>query len=139
VIDPLDTGLRHRLQRARERMKGQHGQLRLLLRDAEAAARAGSELGSRLERLRDNLAAHFEVEESIAFPALHGLAPGALAALERLSSDHRAFLRELAELLAGESDAAARVLALGKAIREHEHGEEALITRLLAPDTVSDP
>jgi Hemerythrin HHE cation binding domain len=131
----LRTGLRHRLQRARLRIEGQHQRLRTLLHDAEEAARTGAALNEPLHRLREGLNAHFELEEAVSFPALHGLEPASSRVLAVLQEDHHGFLDELARLLGGEADSAARVLRLGSALRDHERREEELLSRLLASDT----
>jgi hypothetical protein len=132
MSEGLRSGLRLRLRRAEQRTREQHTRLRALLRDAEAAVRTGEPHEERLRSLRDALAAHFELEESIAFPALHGLEPASGSELEELCSDHHAFLDELAKLADGAPDAARRVLALGRALREHESREERTMARLLA-------
>ena len=127
----LRTGLRHRLRRANQRVQAQHQRLRTLLRDAESAAGEGAPLCECVALLREGLRAHFELEEEVCFPALHGLEPSAQPSLLRLARDHRAFLDELAELLDEPSDAPARVLLLGRALREHEQHEEELFGGLL--------
>ena len=127
----LRTGLRLRLRRAKQRVEAQHQALRALLNDAETAARAQKPLWERLELLRDGLRAHFELEEEICFPAMHGLERAAKPSILRLARDHRAVLAELAELLDEPSDATSRVLLLGQALREHEQHEEELFGELL--------
>ena len=134
MIDGLRTGLRHRLRRAMQRTEAQHRHLRSLLCAAEDAARAGAPSEAPVSRLRESLRAHFELEEGIAFPALHGLEPAAQPELVRLIAEHHRVLEELAGLLAGEPDTASRLLRLGVALRDHEQREENLIARLLGPD-----
>ena len=132
--DGFRTGLHRRLERANQQIKNQHERLRGLLRDAEAAARDGHFLREPLHRLREGLDAHFDIEESISFPALHGLEPDCAAEIALLCADHRAFLEELARLLdADEPDAPARVLRLGSALGNHERREEDLLAQLLFP------
>jgi Hemerythrin HHE cation binding domain len=134
MSDGFRTGLRRRLERANQQIKNQHERLRGLLRAAEGAAREGRSLREPLHRLRQGLDAHFDIEESISFPALHGLEPSAGAEIAQLCGDHRAFLEELARLLGGdEPDAPARVLQLGSALADHERREEALLAQLLPP------
>lgn len=130
----LRAGLRLRLQRAGQRMRGQHRRLRSLLRDAESAARAGRELCDCVTSLRDGLRAHFDLEEEVCFTALHGLEPTSGTQLARLVDEHRAFLEELGRLEAVPADAAERVLRLGAALRDHESREEQLMGHLLSGD-----
>jgi len=126
----LDLGLRLRLRRALKRTEGQHQQLRALLHDAETAARAGTDPVAALSRLRDGLRAHFELEEGVSFPALHGLAPDAQTSLEALEREHHGFLGDLAGLLEG-SCSCDGVLRFGGALREHEQREERLLASIL--------
>jgi hypothetical protein len=135
MIDGFRTGLRLRLLRASQRIEGQHQLLRTLLGDAEDAARSSVDLHARLQRLREGLSAHFELEEGTSFPALHGLDAASGPELARLCDDHDGFLAELTRLLDGESDAAPRVLRLGRALRAHERREEGLLARLLGADS----
>lgn len=126
----FDLGLRLRLRRALRRTEGQHEQLRALLHDAEAAARDGEDPVAALRLLRDGLRAHFELEEGVSFPALHGLAPSAQSELEHLEREHHGFLGDLAGLLDGECSCDG-VLHFGRALREHEQREERLLASLL--------
>jgi iron-sulfur cluster repair protein YtfE (RIC family) len=119
------------VQRAGHRIRGQHRRLHALLRDAERAAQEDAPLRKRLALLHDGLHAHFDLEEAVYFPALHGLERAARRALVRLARDHDAFLEELAELLEDPPDAAMRLLLLGRALREHEQQEEELFGGLL--------
>jgi len=134
VADALETGLRLRLRRALRRVESQHTQMRELLHELEEAVRQGDPAAVRapLGRLRDALAAHFDLEDQVLFPALHGLSPGARMGLEALSDQHRAFLGELAEMLAGKRvcDADA-VSQLHAAIGDHERREELLLEEVV--------
>ena len=127
----LETGLRHRLRRALRRMEGQHLHLRPLFAELDEALRAGvvAELGERLTQVHGALSAHFELEESVLFPALHGLSPRSLGDLTRLAEEHGAFLAELLHL-AGPAGASQRVDAIPRlraALAEHEKREEHLL------------
>ena len=100
-MEGLRTGLRHRLERALRRVEDQHRLLRDV--DAElaraAAAGAKSEVAEWLERKRDALIAHFEWEERVVFPAVHGLLPGTEHELAKLERDHGAFLEHVRRAL----------------------------------------
>ena len=76
-----------------------------LLRDVDAelarvAGGAESDVSEWLERKRDALLAHFEWEEEVVFPAVHGLLPGTEKELEQLERDHGVFLELLHRALA---------------------------------------
>jgi hypothetical protein len=128
--DALQTGLRHRLRRAVRRSESQHVQLRALLADIETPLRAGtrgvsSEL---LARLRDALQAHFELEDQVLFPALHGLQPAAGPPIETLCREHADFLTELGASLAQPSGCDGDAfLRLRAALGDHERREEQLL------------
>jgi hypothetical protein len=132
----LETGLRHRLRRALRRMEGQHLHLRPLLDELDEAVRAGAvaEIGERLTRLRDALSAHFELEESVLFPALHGLSPRSTGDLTRLVQEHRAFLAELLHLAGPDAggQSAEAISRLRSALVEHETREERLLASFVS-------
>ncbi|HEX5067277.1 MAG TPA: hemerythrin domain-containing protein [Myxococcota bacterium] len=134
MADALETGLRLRLRRALRRVESQHTRMRELLRDLEDAVRQGDPAAAiaPLGRLRDALAAHFDLEDQVLFPALHGLSPSARLALEALSDQHRSFLGELLDMRAGKCacDAAA-VSRLHAAIGDHERREEFLLEEVV--------
>jgi hypothetical protein len=136
VDHALETGLRHRLRRALRRMEGQHLHLRPLLAEIDDAVRAGAlaEIGERLTRLRDALSAHFELEESVLFPALHGLSPGSARDLTQLAEEHRAFLSELLHLAGGDGRArsAEAISRLRSALAAHEKREERLLASFVS-------
>lgn len=129
--DGLESGLRLRLRRAVQRTEGQHRQLRDLLERAEEAARSGAELRKPVRLLHDALRAHFELEQEVAFPALHGLAPASERALVELVEEHRAFLRELSGLFDDGAGGPAEILRFGASLREHERREEELLESIV--------
>jgi hypothetical protein len=134
VADALETGLRLRLRRALRRVESQHTRMRELLHELEDAVRQGDAAAVRapLGRLRDALAAHFDLEDQVLFPALHGLAPGARMALEALSDQHRAFLGELVDMRAGKCACDAEAVSrLHVAIGDHERREELLLEEVV--------
>jgi iron-sulfur cluster repair protein YtfE (RIC family) len=67
-------------------MEGQHLHLRPVLAELDFAIRAGAdgEIPEQLTRLHHALGAHFEIEESVLFPALHGLSPHTKSDLTKL-------------------------------------------------------
>lgn len=137
--DALETGLRLRLRRALRRVESQHVQMRALLRElAEGVGDAG-EVQSPLARLREALAAHFELEDQMLFPALHGLSPRAREVLEALSEQHREFLALLGDMLASRCVCDAPAVAqLHAAIGEHERREELVLEEALGTAALRD-
>ena len=137
--DALETGLRHRLRRALRRMEQQHLHLRPLLAEVENAASDGARapLHPPLLRFCDSLRAHFELEDSVLFPALHGLSPPSQKEIDRLSDEHGFFLSQLRGMLestlACDAEAFARLRA---ALAEHERREEQLLESILGADAL---
>jgi hypothetical protein len=88
--------------------------------------------------MRDGLAAHFQLEEEVVFPALHGLDPATLPEIEQLERDHGRFLDKLATLIGREPTAAPLARGDVKGLRErldaHELREERLLARALAEE-----
>ena len=82
-----------------------------------------------------SLAAHFELEEQVLFPALHGLDPATLPEIEELERDHGRFLDGLGGLLGRAVSKSALSPAHLKGLRErlaaHEPWEEHLLARAL--------
>lgn len=142
VVQP---GLRYRIKRAIRQMGEQHAHLRACFTEIRMALARGDATGSRdaLERLRLALDAHFELEDDVFFPALHGLRPDCADGLERLSREHVGFadaLRRLAkELEDAGVDACERAFeAFVWSIAEHEAHEERLVGTIAGPDSESD-
>ena len=133
------SGLRYRLRRALRQIGEQHRQLRELhaaLRRA-MASQDRQDARERFRCYREAVGAHFELEDDVFFPALHGLHPEHAEALESLGRDHDALLDELVRLgslLEGEAPAAfgAGFDALRAAFASHETREEDLVSRLTA-------
>ena len=141
MADTLETGLRHRLRRALRRIESQHVQMRALLQELEEMARSKDAAGARepLAHLRDALAAHFELEDQVLFPALHGLSPDARISLESLSEQHREFLAELGDMLASKRVCDAEAVArLHASIGEHERREELLLEEILGKENLRE-
>lgn len=131
-----DPGLRMRLGSESRRIASQHQQLDTFFGEVfRALDRGGMHLASEaFRRFADALEAHFEVEEGIYFPALHGLQPQLEAELIRLVERHGDMRRELVAIRmlldAGDRESAApRLERLAVEISEHEGQEEALVAR----------
>jgi len=137
AMDLGDPGLRYRLRRALRQIGDQHRLLHELRERVAAALAAGEdgELRDAFVRYRHALGAHFELEDAVFFPALHGLHPEEQDDLEALSREHDGLLgglRHLAELLevpGGEALAAA-LAAFQDELARHERREEGLVSRL---------
>ena len=132
-----DSGLRYRMRRALRQIGEQHHQLREIRSRLGGAltARDGRGLRDAFARYRHAIDAHFELEDAVFFPALHGLHPEAQERLEALGSEHvrlLATLRDLAQLVESEAlDAFGKAFeAFGGAMAEHEKREEQLVSRL---------
>ena len=141
MADTFERGLRHRLRRALRRIESQHVQMRALLHELEEATRGKDAAATRepLAHLRDALAAHFELEDQVLFPALHGLLPGARISLEALSAQHREFLTELDDMLASKRVCNAEAVArLHASIGEHERSEELVLEEILGKENLPD-
>ena len=137
-MDPMSSGLRFRLKRAARQTGEQHEHIHEILRDFESAVADGDR-----ERLvevfglyRSALAAHFQLEEEVFFPALHGLHPEHGEELEELAAQHVVVADALDDLaLRIESESldvfAAEVRALVVEMGHHEKREERLVRRLM--------
>jgi hypothetical protein len=132
-----DSGLRYRMRRALRHIGDQHRQLHEILDRLEAAVASGDrqELRDAFVRYRHAIGAHFELEDSVFFPALHGLHPDEQEPLEALSGEHVGLLAELQRL--GPLVEAPALDGFGAAfsgfragLAEHERREERLVARL---------
>jgi hypothetical protein len=115
--------------------------MRALLHELEGTARSKAAAAARepLAHLRDALAAHFELEDQVLFPALHGLSPDARISLEALSEQHREFLAELGDMLASKRFCDAEAFArLHASIGEHERREELLLEEILGKENLRE-
>lgn len=131
-------GLRLRLAHEAKRIASQHHHLHALELTTRRSVERGDreEMQAALLAYRGALDAHFDLEEQVHFPALHGLAPALRAQLDELTRDHqriRAELDRLAQALA-DGDAVAQRAALLPALanlaadlRTHETREETLL------------
>jgi Hemerythrin HHE cation binding domain len=136
-MEGMRAGLRSRLRRAVQRVGEQHRSLREIAVELDRALPSGSResVDVWLTRMRDGLAAHFELEEKVLFPALHGLDPATMPEIEQLERDHGRFLDGLGALLGRELSESALAPAHLKGLRErlaaHELREEHLLARAL--------
>jgi hypothetical protein len=136
-MEGMRAGLRSRLRRALQRVREQHRSLGEIAVELDRALPSGSResVDVWLTRMRDGLVAHFELEEKVLFPALHGLDPATLPEIEQLERDHGRFLDGLGALLGRELSERALAPAHLKGLRErlaaHELREEHLLARAL--------
>jgi len=136
-MNEFETGLRHRLRRALRQKAQQHEHLRSLHKRLDDALECGAidAVRAAAERLHAALAAHFELEDAVIFPAFHGLAHRSARDLNALAQEHRRYLAEL-ERLRAQLDATtletfeAGYRAFSAAIDDHERREEALLSSL---------
>jgi hypothetical protein len=133
----LDVGLQRRMKRLAQQTADQHRHLTVIQRELAAALEGGGRADSHglLERYRAALSAHFDLEQSVFFPALHGLAPARTPDLDALEHEHASFLSELGRL-AGEIGAGRAAVCRAslashlETLRAHERREEALVNAI---------
>jgi len=130
----VQIGLRHRVRRFAQQTAEQHRQLDVLRKEVAAALEHGALADGRhaLERFAAALAAHFDLEQTVFFPALHGLAPSRAQELEALEREHAGFLAELRRVLAEIETVPAEASGRGFAqflggLGGHEQREERLV------------
>lgn len=133
LMEGMRSGLRRRLRRTLQRVGEQHRSLREIAVELDRALASGSResVDAWLTRMRDGLAAHFELEEKVVFPALHGLDPTTLSELEQLERDHGRFLALLVRELSEKALAPAHLKGLRERLGAHEQREEHLLARTL--------
>lgn len=132
-----EIGLHHRVRRLAQQTAEQHRQLDALRKEVSAALERGSRDAGRqaLERFTTALSAHFHLEQSVFFPALHGLSPAKKQELEALEREHAGFLSALqrveAEIETAAADASGRAFLRCLAeLRGHEQREERLVAEI---------
>jgi hemerythrin len=114
-------GFERRLRFESARISSQHEKLNELYADLrrELARSARHNAFVCFGRFRDALEAHFEVEDRLYFPAVHGFHPHEEPLLSELAREHETFRKELA--------------TIGRLLEAHEHEEsEELLARLVA-------
>lgn len=136
-------GLGKRLRYETVRISSQHEKLNELYRDVarELERHARHRAFVCFGRLRDALEAHFDVEDRVYFPAVHGFRPEYASLLDALSQDHVRFRKELFGihrlLEANELEESQRMLdQLVEELQAHEGREDALLAEITrAPAT----
>jgi hypothetical protein len=138
AMEPGESGLRYRMRRALRQIGEQHRQLREILDRLQAALASGDRPGLRdaFVRYRHAAGAHFELEDGVFFPALHGLHPEEGEMLELLSGEHVGMLAELQRLAplveAQALDGFGAAFSSFRAgLASHEGREEDLVARLV--------
>ncbi len=136
-MELAQAGLRYRMRRALRQIGEQHRQLHEIYARLAAAIAAGERQEARdaFVRYRHAVGAHFELEEDVFFPALHGLHPEERNDLEALGGDHAgllASLQRLAPLLeASALDRFGEAFdAFRRQLTQHEKREEGLVSRV---------
>lgn len=143
-MEGMLTGLRHRLERSLHRVEEQHQLLREVADQLDRAVASGAhaDIERWLTRFVEALRSHFDLEETVVFPALHGLSESVRQDLEQLERDHGVFLMRVHGMLQGEASGGAQTLidalgALRERLQSHERIEEGLIQRALSVSTRS--
>jgi hemerythrin-like domain-containing protein len=136
-MDPMASGLRYRIRRAARQISEQHRHMNELLREINEALAEGARerLMDLLVRYRGAMDAHFTLEDSVFFPALHGLHPKHADELDLLSHEHQGFAVELGRLRRfleeGRLDAFSKTLQdFVNDVTRHEAREERLVQDL---------
>ena len=136
-MDELVSGLRYRLRRALRQIGDQHRHMRDMHRVLGQTLADGDRRDARdaFVRYRHAIGAHFELEDEVFFPAIHGLHPEFTEALEALARDHELYLDELkrmSEQLDAETlESFARSFQrFSQALGEHEQREERLVRQV---------
>jgi len=131
------SGLHYRMRRALRQIGEQHRQLHQIQGRLGAAIASGERSDARdaFVRFRHAIGAHFELEDGVFFPALHGLRPEEREELEGLSREHAGLLGALQPLLPLLEEAAlerfdAAFAAFRLELAKHEKREEALVSRI---------
>jgi hypothetical protein len=140
AMDSLEPGLRYRIRRALRQISDQHRALHEIHGRLAGALEADDrrEASDAFVRFRHALGAHFELEEEVFFPALHGLHPEEGADLEALGREHGALLAAL-QRIAPLLEAAplerfsTQLAGFRGELGAHERREEGLVSRLAEP------
>ncbi len=130
-------GLRKRIGRDAQRISSQHQRLNSFQEQLANTIDEGEVASARAVFLRfsDALDAHFTVEETMSFPALHGLRPELGRELSDLVQEHDGFRRDLERLqgLLERSklpESGSLLADLSTALAAHERREEILLERI---------
>ena len=130
-------GLRKRIGRDAQRISSQHQRLNSFQEQLANTIDEGDVASARAVFLRfsDALDAHFTVEETMSFPAFHGLRPELGRELSELVQEHDGFRRDLERLqglLEGSKlpESGSLLADLSTALAAHERREEILLERI---------
>ena len=131
LFNRVEPGLALRMRSEARRISEQHRRL-AELKDEVSAALSNESMGSarvRFQRFAEALGAHFDVEEQVFFPAIHGIDPELGRTVDELVTAHERLRGELAVLLAhlGSGEPSACVLLLDDLVKQlqmHERVEE---------------
>jgi hemerythrin len=133
-------GLVMRLRQEATRIASQHKRLDELYAEVRSAVdnRATDQAFLAFGQLRGALHAHFEMEDGVYFPAVHGLHPEHTAVLETLSNEHVVFRQKLEKIhdkLYAQAFEATRELLdeLVRQLLDHEKQEDALLSDFKQP------
>ena len=136
-------GLDKRLRYEANRISSQHKKLDELYEAVryDLARRARHTAYVSFGRFRDALEAHFEIEDRVYFPAVHGMCPEHRVLLDVLSADHVGFCKELLcihRLLESDEldESEQRLEGLVVVLRDHEEREDGLLAMLTGSRSV---
>jgi hypothetical protein len=136
-MELAQAGLRYRMRRALRQIGEQHRLLHEIRGRLGAAIASGEQLDARdaFVRFRHAIGAHFELEDRVFFPALHGLHPEEQQALEALSREHAGLLAALQRLTPLLEQAALEGFgsafdAFQRDLAQHEMQEEGIVSRI---------
>jgi hemerythrin superfamily protein len=132
-----DSGLRYRLRRVARQIGDQHRSIGEIFRVlcCAVADRTKSEAAESLHRYREAVCAHFDLEEEVFFPAIHGLEMTRAHELRDLLRAHEHFRQELDNLAddfeeTPPEDFQERLCQLDELLTIHEGVEEKLLRQL---------
>lgn len=130
-----DRGLRHRLHRTARRILDQHHTLHDFHRSVTKKLTHGpkDEIRAAFVRYRVALTAHFELEERVFFPAVHGADANQNRQIRQLIGMHSRMLVELAHLADSieslpRDEFSRRLADFATILASHERQEETLLT-----------
>ena len=136
-----DESLHDKVSNDHRRLEEMFEDLRAALRPQESGAGPGPVASEILEEMREEVEAHFEVEERLYYPSIWALRPDRKAPLTALLERHPGFLAQL-EKVAGAlqsgalPDAAALFESFSSEFGLHEEAEESILREVqqsLAP------
>ena len=132
-----DSGLRYRLRRVARQISDQHRSIGEIFRAlcSAVADRTKPEAAEALRRYREAVCAHFDLEEQVFFPAIHGLEMTLASELRDLTRSHGHFRDALTNLEddfeeTPPEDFQERLCQLDEQLAIHESVEEQLLEQL---------